>query len=83
VTIVPDGTPLVVEATVTNQDIGYLKPGQLVEVKVETFPFQKYGSLQGTLVWVSADAEDKNAPLVFRHVTAPCLAFPTGWTNPA
>ncbi len=61
VTIVPDGTPLVVEATVTNQDIGYLKPGQPVEVKVDTFPFQKYGSLQGTLVWISADAEDKNA----------------------
>jgi len=61
VTIVPDGTPLIVEATVSNQDIGYLKPGQPVEIKVDTFPFQKYGSLQGTLAWVSADAEDKNA----------------------
>ncbi len=61
VTIVPDGTPLIVEATVTNQDIGYLKSGQSVEVKVDTFPFQKYGSLPGTLTWVSADAEDKSA----------------------
>ena len=61
VTIVPDGMPLIVEATVTNQDIGYLKPGQPVEVKVDTFPFQKYGSLPGTLTWVSADAEDKSA----------------------
>jgi hemolysin D len=61
VTIVPDGTPLIVEATVTNQDIGYLKPGQPVEVKVDTFPFQKYGSLPGTLTWVSSDAEDKSA----------------------
>jgi hemolysin D len=61
VTIVPDGTPLIVEATITNQDIGYLKSGQSVEVKVDTFPFQKYGSLRGTLTWVSADAEDKNA----------------------
>jgi hemolysin D len=61
VTIVPDGTPLIVEATVNNQDIGYLKAGQAVEIKVDTFPFQKYGSLRGTLTWVSADAEDKNA----------------------
>jgi hemolysin D len=61
VTIVPDGTPLIVEATVSNQDIGYLKPGQPVEIKVDTFPFQKYGSLRGTLTWVSADAEDKNS----------------------
>src|SRR5258708_888809 len=61
VTIVPDGTPLIVEATVSNQDIGYLKAGQPVEIKVDTFPFQKYGTLRGTLTWVSADAEDKNA----------------------
>ena len=61
VTIVPDGTPLVVEATVSNEDIGYLKIGQPVEVKVDTFPFQRYGSLKGTLVSISPDAEDKNA----------------------
>ena len=61
VTIVPDGTPLIVEATVTNEDIGYLKVGQPVEVKVDTFPFQKYGSLRGALVSISPDAEDKNA----------------------
>lgn len=61
ITIVPDGTPLIVEATLSNQDIGYVKVGQPVELKVDTFPFQKYGTLKGTLVWVSADAEDKNA----------------------
>jgi hemolysin D len=61
ITIVPDGTPLVVEATLSNQDIGYVKVGQPVEIKVDTFPFQKYGSLKGTLTWISADAEDKNA----------------------
>ena len=60
-TIVPDGTPLIVEATVTNEDIGYVKIGQAVEIKVDTFPFQKYGSLKGTLTWISPDAEDKAA----------------------
>ncbi len=59
VTIVPDGTALIIEASLSNEDIGYVKVGQPVEVKVDTFPFQKYGSLRGTLVWVSADAEDK------------------------
>ena len=61
VTIVPDGTPLIVEATVSNEDIGYLKVGQPVEVKVDTFPFQRYGSLKGILISISPDAEDKNA----------------------
>jgi hemolysin D len=61
VTIVPDGMPLIVEATVSNEDIGYLKVGQPVEVKVDTFPFQHYGSLKGTLISISPDAEDKDA----------------------
>jgi hemolysin D len=61
VTIVPDGMPLIVEATLTNQDIGYVKLGQPVEVKVDTFPFQKYGSLKGVVAWISADAEDKES----------------------
>jgi membrane fusion protein, hemolysin D len=61
VTIVPDGTPLIVEATVSNNDIGYIKVDQPVQVKVDTFPFQQYGTLAGTLVWISPDAEDKAA----------------------
>ena len=61
VTVVPDGTPLIVEATVSNNDIGYIKVGQPVQVKVDTFPFQKYGTLSGTLVWISPDAEDRSA----------------------
>ena len=59
-TIVPDGTPLVVEATLSNDDVGYVKVGQPVELKVDTFPFQKYGTLKGTLVWVSPDAEERS-----------------------
>lgn len=61
VTLVPDGTPLIVEATVSNNDIGYLRVGQKVQVKVDTFPFMKYGTLPGTLVWISPDAEDRAA----------------------
>lgn len=63
-TIVPDSTPLVVEAMLSNDDIGYVKVGQPVELKVDTFPFQKYGTLKGTLVWVSPDAEEKSSASV-------------------
>jgi hemolysin D len=59
-TIVPDGMPLVVEALLSNDDIGYVKVGQPVELKVDTFPFQKYGTLKGSLVWVSPDAEERS-----------------------
>ncbi|HIV71078.1 MAG TPA: HlyD family type I secretion periplasmic adaptor subunit [Candidatus Aquabacterium excrementipullorum] len=61
VTIVPDGTPLIVEATLSNEDIGYVKVGQPVNIKVDTYPFQRYGTLSGTLSWVSPDAETREA----------------------
>jgi hemolysin D len=60
VTIVPDGTPIIVEASLSNEDVGYVRLGQDVEIKVDTFPFQKYGTLKGKLVWISPDAEEKN-----------------------
>lgn len=58
VTIVPQGTPLVVEAMVSNADIGFVRPGQPVEIKLDAFPFEQYGTLHGTVAWVSPDAED-------------------------
>lgn len=60
VTIVPENTPLLVEASLSNGDVGYVRVGQRVDVKVDTFPFQKYGTLSGTLVWVSPDAESRD-----------------------
>lgn len=60
VTIVPSGTSLIVDAMLSNDDIGFVKEGQRAEIKVDTFPFQKYGTVQGTVVWISPDAEDKS-----------------------
>ena len=45
--IVPEGTPLEVNAIVMNKDIGYVKEGQSCVVKVDTYDFQKYGTIDG------------------------------------
>lgn len=67
VTIVPDGTPLVVEAMALNKDIGFLKEGQKAEVKLDTFPFQKYGTIKGRVVSISPDAfEDEKMGPVYK-----------------
>lgn len=65
VTIVPEGTPLIVEAMLLNSDIGFVKAGQEAEVKLDTFPFQKYGTVKGRVVWLSPDAvdDDKLGPV--------------------
>lgn len=56
-TVVPVQRQLIVEADVDNQDIGFIHTGQPVQVKVQTFPFTRYGTLQGTVVQVSNDAK--------------------------
>jgi hemolysin D len=60
-TVVPASNQLIIEATVDNQDIGFIKTGQSAEVKVEAFPYTRYGVLHGTVVQVSNDAkQDEN-----------------------
>lgn len=54
--IVPDNSPLEVEAQVMNRDIGHLQAGQRVIVKVETFDFTRYGAIDGKVQWVGTDA---------------------------
>ena len=41
----------------SNEDIGFVHIGQRVDIKVDTFPFEKYGSVPGHVVAISPDAE--------------------------
>jgi hemolysin D len=65
-TVVPKDDPLEVEATVLNQDIGFVRPGQAVTVKIETFPYTRYGFVHGSVSSVSHDAvQDEKLGMVF------------------
>ncbi|WP_342154150.1 HlyD family type I secretion periplasmic adaptor subunit [Methylorubrum sp. SB2] len=54
--VVPKGTGIEIEAALPNKDVGFVRKGQPVEVKVETFTFTRYGLLHGTVSDVSHDA---------------------------
>jgi hemolysin D len=54
--IVPGNQALEVEATVLNRDIGFIRPGQEVRIKLEPFPFTRYGTIPGRVLSVSRDA---------------------------
>lgn len=56
ISIIPIDKPLIIKANVLNQDIGYLKKGQNVAIKITTFNFQKYGKLDGILEHIGNDA---------------------------
>ncbi len=65
--IVPEKVPLYVDATLENQDIGFVKSGQRVVVKVATYPFQRYGYLEGEVETISPDAvADEKKGLVYK-----------------
>ena len=74
--IVPRGEPLVVEAKLLNRDIGFVRAGQLATIKIEAFPFTRYGTLHGRLVSVSTDAldDDKLGPVYQARIILDCEA---------
>ena len=64
--LVPLDGALVVEAFVTNRDAGFVRAGQHAEIKVETFPFTQYGTIDGRITHVAHDAiADEKQGLVY------------------
>jgi hemolysin D len=53
ITLVPSGAPLIAEIMIGSSDVGYTKPGNAVSVKVDAFPYQRHGKLEGRLISVS------------------------------
>jgi hemolysin D len=41
---------------ITNKDIGFVKVGQPVDVRIDTFNFSEFGDVKGTIEWIGSDA---------------------------
>lgn len=54
--VVPDGAEVTAEVALENKDIGFVHAGQSAEVKLETFPYTRYGTVAAIVSRVSADA---------------------------
>ena len=67
-TLVPEGDKLVAEVWVSNQDVGFVRPGQEAKLKLATFQFQKYGMIEGRVLHVNADATEAPSPNVRQDV---------------
>ncbi|MDH4175388.1 MAG: HlyD family type I secretion periplasmic adaptor subunit, partial [Betaproteobacteria bacterium] len=57
-TLVPQGDELIAEVWLGNQDVGFIRPGQEVKLKLAAFQFQKYGMIEGVVHHISADATE-------------------------
>lgn len=67
--IVPEGSQLEAEIVVLNRDIGFVEEGQAVEIKLETFPFTRFGLVPGRVKEVSRDAiQDEKQGFIYKAV---------------
>jgi hemolysin D len=60
--VVPADAYLEIEAMVSNDDIGFVRAGQEVAIKVDTFNFTRYGLLHGKVMSLSQDAISRDKP---------------------
>ena len=49
---------------VSNKDIGFVKTGQSAQIRVDAFPFTRYGELTGSVAQIGADALPQIQPLL-------------------
>jgi hemolysin D len=65
--VVPADAGIEVEALLQNKDVGFVREGQLAQVKIDTFNFTKYGLINAKVLDISNDAvEDPRLGWVFR-----------------
>lgn len=70
--VVPIDSPQVIKVQVLNRDVGVIAPGMEVAVKVDTFEFQKYGTLRGKLQQIEQDSrEDERLGLIYEAYIEP------------
>ena len=62
--VIPIDLDMKVDAKIATKDIGHLKVGQPVKVKVTTYDFARYGAVHGTLTKLSASSftDEKGVP---------------------
>ncbi len=64
--LVPSDSVLEIEAMVLNKDVGFVEEGQDVSIKVDSFPYTRYGTIDGKLVHLSRDAvENEQLGLIY------------------
>lgn len=65
-TLVPSNEQLYADVNIKNEDVGFIEVGQKVQIKLATYPFQRYGILAGRIIHLSADATEQSKPAAIR-----------------
>jgi len=69
--VVPKDAEVIAEVTVDNKDIGFVNAGDVAQIKLETFPFTRYGTVPAKVRSVTADAvNDEKRGAIFPALLA-------------
>lgn len=60
ITIVPSDSDLEAEVMISPEDVGRIRVGDKVVMKFDAYPYTRYGTLDGRVRWISADAKVVN-----------------------
>ncbi|MBD2308083.1 HlyD family efflux transporter periplasmic adaptor subunit [Chroococcidiopsis sp. FACHB-1243] len=65
--VAPYSAPLILSASLPNQEAGFVKRGMPVQVKFDAYPYQDYGIVPGKVISISSDAKpDEQLGAVYR-----------------
>jgi HlyD family type I secretion membrane fusion protein len=77
--ITPNNTPLVLKSRVSPQDIGKIRVGQVVQMRVSAYPYPDYGILSGTVSAVAPDtapaADSEQSPAAYEVTIQPQVHY--------
>jgi hemolysin D len=60
--IAPEGSPLIIRAQMGTGESGSLKKGLAVKIKLDAYPFQDYGIIEGELIEISPTSSEVDTP---------------------
>ncbi|MCE4556543.1 HlyD family type I secretion periplasmic adaptor subunit [Roseateles cellulosilyticus] len=64
--LVPDDAEVTAEVVLENKDVGFVRNGQEAAIKLETFPYTRYGTVQAQVQSITADAvQDEKRGAIF------------------
>jgi HlyD family type I secretion membrane fusion protein len=76
--ITPNNAPLVLKSRVSPQDIGKIRVGQVVQMRVSAYPYPDYGILSGTVSAVAPDtapADSETSPPAYEVTIQPQVPY--------
>ena len=66
--LVPTGDTLIVEGLIDPKDIAYIEPNQNVRISLTAYDPSRYGTIDGKILQVSADAVEDRSTQIFSYI---------------